>query len=59
MTNDVIRDIQNLSPDELLIVKAKVITIVDKKKYAKEILSGLDRQDAQKTIDWLKARYNI
>lgn len=52
-------DILSLPPDELLQLKAKLITDRDKRKYAKEILSSLREGEAQLTIDWLRKHYNL
>ena len=52
-------DVLALPPDELLALKARIINDRDKKKYAKEVLSSLDKEDAVKTINWIKERYGI
>jgi hypothetical protein len=49
----------NMSDCDKVQFKKTIITEVDKKKYAKEILSGLDVENAKKTIEWLRRRYDI
>lgn len=57
--SDLIRQILALDPDDLIEVKGKIISSVDKKRYAKEALSSLSAHDAELTIKWIKEKYGI
>ena len=52
-------EILSLEPDELIELKGRIITNVDKKKHAKDVLSTLSHEDARKTIDWIRKRYGV
>ncbi len=48
-----------LPSDELIRLKRSVITKIDRHRYAKDVLSKMDKDDAEKTIEWIKQRYKI
>ena len=58
-SKNLISQLSRLTDDDKGIIKAKIITVSDKNSYAKEVLENLTRDEALKTINWLKKRYNI
>ena len=57
--SELIHSITSLPDDELVQLKKEIITKIDKHRYAKEVLSNMDKEDAGKTIDWIKREYKI
>jgi hypothetical protein len=52
-------EIKKLPPEELVELKNNIIDNIDKRRYSKEVLENLEKQDAIATVNWLKKRYGI
>lgn len=52
-------EINRLPNEDLVELKNQIIDDVDKRRYSKEVLEGLEKSDAIATVGWLKKRYNV
>ena len=56
---EILYGIKRLSHDDALEIKNSIIDDCDKRRYSKEVLSKISKDDAIATMDWLRREYDV